>query len=155
MAVSFIGGGNRSTRRKSPTCRKSLTKFITQCGIECNSPGTGRYVLYSSRTTNRFSNSVLRGRESCSVKPNAVSLKTCHGRYHKLDMITNWTTRNLFRLPEMFEDNNGVTRSHNRKKDSKRKRTRGKIMIYKHNTENKRSGNTNPTKTQDELRCSW
>ena len=29
MAVSFIGGGNRSTRRKSPTCRKSLTNFIT------------------------------------------------------------------------------------------------------------------------------
>jgi len=28
MAVSFIGGGNWSTRRKSPTCRKSLTNFI-------------------------------------------------------------------------------------------------------------------------------
>jgi hypothetical protein len=27
--VSFIGGGNRSTRRKPPTCRKSLTNFIT------------------------------------------------------------------------------------------------------------------------------
>jgi len=25
VAVSFIGGGNRSTRRKPPTCRKSLT----------------------------------------------------------------------------------------------------------------------------------
>jgi hypothetical protein len=24
MPVSFIGGGNRSTRRKPPTCRKSL-----------------------------------------------------------------------------------------------------------------------------------
>jgi hypothetical protein len=29
LGVSFIGGGNRSTRRKSPTCRKSLTNFIT------------------------------------------------------------------------------------------------------------------------------
>jgi len=29
VAVSFIGGGNRSTRRKPPTCRKSLTNFIT------------------------------------------------------------------------------------------------------------------------------
>jgi hypothetical protein len=28
VAVSFIGGGNRSTRRKSPTCRQSLTNFI-------------------------------------------------------------------------------------------------------------------------------
>ena len=25
----FIGGGNRSTQRKPPTCRKSLTNFIT------------------------------------------------------------------------------------------------------------------------------
>jgi len=29
VAVSFIGGGNRSTLRKSPTCRMSLTNFIT------------------------------------------------------------------------------------------------------------------------------
>jgi len=29
MAVSFIGGGNRGTRRKLPTCGKSLANFIT------------------------------------------------------------------------------------------------------------------------------
>jgi hypothetical protein len=29
VAVSFIGGGNRRILRKPPTCRKSLTKFIT------------------------------------------------------------------------------------------------------------------------------
>jgi hypothetical protein len=29
MAVCFIGEGNRSTRRKPPTCNKSLTNFIT------------------------------------------------------------------------------------------------------------------------------
>ena len=29
VAVSFIGGGNWSARRKPPTCRKSLTNFIT------------------------------------------------------------------------------------------------------------------------------
>jgi len=29
VAVSFIDGGNRSTRRKPPTFRKSLTNFIT------------------------------------------------------------------------------------------------------------------------------
>jgi len=29
MVVNFIGGGNRSTRRKPPTCRKSLTNLIT------------------------------------------------------------------------------------------------------------------------------
>ena len=38
MAVSFIGGGNGSTRRKSQTCRKLLTNFITQCCIEYISP---------------------------------------------------------------------------------------------------------------------
>ena len=29
FAVSFFGGGNRSTWRKPSTCRKSLTNFIT------------------------------------------------------------------------------------------------------------------------------
>jgi len=29
MAVNFIGGGNRNAQRKPPTCRKSLTNFIT------------------------------------------------------------------------------------------------------------------------------
>ena len=29
MVVSFIAGGNRSTRRKPQTCFKSLTNFIT------------------------------------------------------------------------------------------------------------------------------
>jgi len=29
VAVSFIDGGNRSTRRKQMTCRKSMTNFIT------------------------------------------------------------------------------------------------------------------------------
>jgi len=29
MAVSFIGGGNWSVRRKPPTCHKPLTNFIT------------------------------------------------------------------------------------------------------------------------------
>ena len=33
----FFGGGNRRIRRKPPTCRKSLTNFITYC-IEYASP---------------------------------------------------------------------------------------------------------------------
>ena len=32
------GGGNRSTWRKPPTCRKSLTNFITQRCIEYTLP---------------------------------------------------------------------------------------------------------------------
>jgi hypothetical protein len=34
VAVSFIDWGNRSTRRKPPTCGKWLTNFITYCCIE-------------------------------------------------------------------------------------------------------------------------
>jgi len=40
-AVSFIDEGNRSIRRKPPTCRKSLTNFITQFCIEYASPWPG------------------------------------------------------------------------------------------------------------------
>ena len=38
MAVSFISGGNWSTRRKPPSCRKPSTNFITKCCIEYTSP---------------------------------------------------------------------------------------------------------------------
>jgi len=38
ISVSVIGGGNRSTQRKPPTSRKSLTNFITLCCIEYTSP---------------------------------------------------------------------------------------------------------------------
>ena len=37
-AVIFIGGGNRSTRKKPPTGRKSLTNLITKWCIEYTSP---------------------------------------------------------------------------------------------------------------------
>ena len=40
-AASFIGEGNRSTRRKPPTCHKLLTSFITYCCIEYTSPRSG------------------------------------------------------------------------------------------------------------------
>jgi hypothetical protein len=34
VAVTFIGGGNRSNQRIPPTCRRSLTNFITYCCIK-------------------------------------------------------------------------------------------------------------------------
>ena len=40
VTVSFISGGNRSTRRKPQTCRESLINFITYCCIEYSSPWT-------------------------------------------------------------------------------------------------------------------
>jgi hypothetical protein len=41
VAVSFIGGRHRSTRRKPQTCRKSLRNFITYCCIKYTSSWTG------------------------------------------------------------------------------------------------------------------
>jgi hypothetical protein len=41
VEVRLIGGGNRSTRRKPPACRKSLTNFITYCYIEYTSSWAG------------------------------------------------------------------------------------------------------------------
>ena len=38
---SSIGGGNRSTQKKTQTCRKSLTNFITLCCIEYTLPWVG------------------------------------------------------------------------------------------------------------------
>ena len=40
-SCSFIGGGNRCTRRNPLNCRKPLTIFITQCCIEYTSPSAG------------------------------------------------------------------------------------------------------------------
>jgi hypothetical protein len=34
MSILIIGGGNRITQRKPPTCRKALTNFITLCCME-------------------------------------------------------------------------------------------------------------------------
>jgi len=41
VAVSFIGWGNWSPRRKPPASCKSLTNFITKCYIEHTLPWTG------------------------------------------------------------------------------------------------------------------
>jgi hypothetical protein len=41
VAVSFIGGGNQSTRRKPQTCRKSLINFIRLGCIEFTSQSVG------------------------------------------------------------------------------------------------------------------
>jgi len=43
VAVSCIGERTRSTRRKPPTCRKSLSNFITWCSVEYTSPERVRF----------------------------------------------------------------------------------------------------------------
>jgi hypothetical protein len=42
-AISFIGGGRGVLGEKPPTCRKSLTKFITLCRSPLNSFQHNRY----------------------------------------------------------------------------------------------------------------
>ena len=37
VAVSFIGGGNQSTGRKPPICRRSLTNFLSH-NVVSNTP---------------------------------------------------------------------------------------------------------------------
>ena len=61
VAVSFIGGGNQWTQRKPPTCRKSLTNFITWC---CTHP------------PDRF--------ELTSVVIGTDCIGSCKSNYHKI-----------------------------------------------------------------------
>ena len=52
VAVSFIGGGNQSTRRRPPTYRMSLTHFITWCCIEYTLPWiTGIKMMFVTLVT--------------------------------------------------------------------------------------------------------
>ena len=55
-----------------------------------------------------------------------------------------------------FENTKGVSRSRKSKDHTlvKRNKTKGRKRSTKHYIENKRSSNTNPTKTVDELGCS-
>jgi hypothetical protein len=41
VAVSFIGGRNRSTRRKPPTCRNITDKLYHIMLYQCTSPSAG------------------------------------------------------------------------------------------------------------------
>ena len=69
MVISFIGGGNQSTRRKPLICRKSLTNFITYCCIEYTSPWTGF----------ELATLVVMGTDcigTCSCKSNYHTIKT-------------------------------------------------------------------------------
>jgi hypothetical protein len=48
VTVSFIGGVNQSTRRKPPTCRKSLTNFITSLSLSLSFSLNFGYMYYFS-----------------------------------------------------------------------------------------------------------
>jgi hypothetical protein len=62
VAVSFIGGGNRSIRRKPPTHRKSLTKLYN--------------IMYTSPRA---------GFELTSVVIGADCIDSCKSNYHIYD----------------------------------------------------------------------
>jgi len=73
VAVSFIGGGNRSALRKPPTCRKSLTNFYTWCcavgfelttlvvmGNDCTCSCKSNYHMITTTTAPSWHNSILK-----------------------------------------------------------------------------------------------
>ena len=79
-AVNFIGRGNRSTRRKPPTCLKLTTNFIIWYSIEYTLPWTGFEL-----TTLAVIGIDCTG--------------SCQSHYH---MITNTTAPNHFELMIRF-----------------------------------------------------
>ena len=70
--VSFIGGGNWSTRRKPPTCGKLLTIFIIYC-IEYTLPWAGPelttlvVIVYDGHSTSTNTRPVVRGQRPSSL----------------------------------------------------------------------------------------
>ena len=84
MAVSFIVGGNRCTRRKPPTCCKSLTNFITKCCIGYTSPWTGFEL-------------------TTSVVISTDCTGSCTSNYHTIKTTTAPVTRRLsYKKQELF-----------------------------------------------------
>ena len=120
VAVSFIGGGNRSIRGKPLTCCKSLTNFITWYCIE--------YTL--SWAIFNLTLAVIGTDCTSSCKSNNHMIMT------KTDPINNWKElMHINLLKEEFEDTKGEIRIHkSRRTDNtmtKRKSTKAQTTIYK------------------------
>ena len=81
MVVSFIGGGNRSTRRKRPTCSKSLT----------NLTGVGTYNKITTTTAPTPNMNI-----SCVLSEYVAAIKLLiyHDyRHKKMQSISNASKR--------------------------------------------------------------
>ena len=105
MAVSFIGGGNRSTKRKPPTYRKSLTRRVwryqmgnqnpyieeeqtTQWPKEKVQKDKQRSTKHSHKTKDRVTRTPLKigGELRCSGRENS-SCST--SGIHRVNQVTN------------------------------------------------------------------
>ena len=77
VAVSFIGEGNWSTRRKPPTCRKSLTNLNHIFCIEYTSPLTGfeltTLVVGGTDCTGRYNPTTIRTRRRLPLVTTLIS----------------------------------------------------------------------------------
>jgi hypothetical protein len=97
MAVSFIGGGNRSTRRKPPTCGKSLTNFITQCCIDHTSPWVGFEFTTLVVIGTDYMGSSKSNYHTITTTTASVRRKRKYSRFYKKNK-TKWTCTNQSNL---------------------------------------------------------
>ena len=100
--VSLISWGNRSTRRKPPTCHKSLTNFITWYYIECTSPcsnalfqegpvGSVSYVVrLPNNSYNPITNTAWVSARLCKLQKGCTRLAAASDKNYQLLAHGRW-----------------------------------------------------------------
>jgi hypothetical protein len=92
VAVSFIGGGNRTTRRKPSICLKSLTNFITWCcspsGYHYNLFKYNLFLPWYSWTIGSFSDKQQSLSHSLSSKIVLISRSVLNANFNNFSIIS-------------------------------------------------------------------
>jgi hypothetical protein len=95
----FIGGGNRITRRNPPTCRKSLTNFMTSCCIEYTSP----WVIFQLTTLVVIGTGFT---DSLKSTHNTITIARNHGWFYSwifINQIVSFMTSANKRLNHIWK----------------------------------------------------
>ena len=99
VAVSFIGGGNKSIWRKPPTCRKSQSNFITYCCIEYTSPWTGfeltTSVVIGTDCTGSWKSNYHTITSTMAPKLSFVLILVLLKLYYRILLLTRWMESNV------------------------------------------------------------